>query len=92
MPNQWETFSLNINNNYKISKIISQKNTPFGKDKSESTLFGFFTEIIESNISKFNNGKERGQVILSLLIKSQRPSIRNMNRISKRAHGQMTTT
>lgn len=55
MPNQWETFSLNINNNYKISKIISQKNTPFGKDKSESTLFGFFTEIIESNISKFNN-------------------------------------
>ena len=54
MPNQWESFKLNLNNNYEISKIIPSKNTPFGKDKSESTLFGFFTELGESNIDKFN--------------------------------------
>ena len=54
MPNQWERFSLNINNNYAISKIVPGKNTPFSKDKSESTLFGFFTELSQSNISKFN--------------------------------------
>lgn len=55
MPNQWEEFSININNNYAISKITPGKNTPFRKDKSESTLFGFFTELSESNISKFSN-------------------------------------
>ena len=55
MPNQWERFSLNINNNYAISKIVPGKNTPFSKDKSESTLFGFFTELSQSNISKFNS-------------------------------------
>lgn len=54
MPNQWDDFSLNINNNYTISKITPGKNTPFIIDKSESTLFGFFTELSESNISKFS--------------------------------------
>lgn len=34
MPNQWEDFSLNVNNNYEISKITPGKNTPFIKDKS----------------------------------------------------------
>lgn len=55
MPNQWDRFKLNINNNYNISKITPSKDTPFAKDKSESTLFGFFTELSESNADKFND-------------------------------------
>ena len=54
MPNQWEDFSISIDDNYAISKITPEKDTPFSKDKSEGTLFGFFTELSESNISKFN--------------------------------------
>ena len=55
MPNQWEEFSININNNYGISKIACAKDSPLAKDKDEAMLFGFFTELSESNISKFND-------------------------------------
>ena len=54
MPNQWEAFSLNINNNHEISKITTGRTCPFTKNKDESVLFGFFTELSESNIAKFN--------------------------------------
>ena len=54
LPNQWDIFKLNINNNYQISKISTNSKTPFTKDKSEHTLFGFFTELSESNIDIFN--------------------------------------
>lgn len=54
MPNQWEKFNLNINNNYEISKITTYGNTPLNKDTSESTLFNFFIELSESPVSKFN--------------------------------------
>ena len=54
MPNQWEKFNLNISSNYEISRITTYGNTVFNSDTSESTLFGFFTELSESNISKFN--------------------------------------
>ena len=55
MPNQWETFSININNNYAISKISTDKTSPFTKNKDEHTLFAFFTELGESSIAKFND-------------------------------------
>ncbi|WP_296882759.1 DEAD/DEAH box helicase [uncultured Methanobrevibacter sp.] len=51
MPNQWEEFKLNINNNYEISKIKANKTCPITND---ILLFGFFTELSESSISKFN--------------------------------------
>ena len=51
MPNQWDDFKLNINNNYEISKITTDKTCPI---TDESLLFGFFTELGESNINKFN--------------------------------------
>ncbi len=54
MANQWEKFNLNINNNYEISKITTNNTSPFTKDKKECLLFGFFTELSESNIDKFN--------------------------------------
>ncbi len=54
MPNQWETFKLNINNNYQISSIKTGAKTPFNSNKSKSTLFGFYTELSESNITTFN--------------------------------------
>ncbi|WP_296871327.1 DEAD/DEAH box helicase [uncultured Methanobrevibacter sp.] len=51
MPNQWEEFKLNINNNYEISKITTDRTCPI---TDEALLFGFFTELGESNITKFN--------------------------------------
>ena len=42
MPNQWDKFSINVNKDYKISKITTGKKTPFNKNKSEFALFGFF--------------------------------------------------
>ena len=51
MPNQWDEFKLNINNNYEISKITTDRTCPI---TDEALLFGFFTELGESNITKFN--------------------------------------
>lgn len=51
MPNQWDEFKLNINNNYEISKITTDKTCPI---TDEALLFGFFTELSESSILKFN--------------------------------------
>lgn len=51
MPNQWEEFKLTINNNYEISKIKANKTCPITND---ILLFGFFTELSESSIFKFN--------------------------------------
>ncbi|WP_298524254.1 DEAD/DEAH box helicase [uncultured Methanobrevibacter sp.] len=48
MPNRWERFNLNITENYEVSKIFPSESS------AEETLFAFFTEISESNISKFN--------------------------------------
>ena len=55
MPNQWDKFSINVNKDYKISKITTGKKTPFNKNKSEFALFGFFTELSESPVVKFND-------------------------------------
>ena len=55
MPNQWENFSLNINNNYAVSKITTGKPSPFTRNTDESLLFGFFTELGESALDKFND-------------------------------------
>lgn len=55
MPNLWENFSININNNYNISKIDTNTKNPFKKDKSEDILFGFFMELSQNNISMFND-------------------------------------
>ena len=51
MPNQWDEFKININNNYEISKITTDKTCPI---TDEALLFGFFTELSESSILKFN--------------------------------------
>lgn len=51
MPNQWDEFKLNINNNYEISKITTDKTCSI---TDEALLFGFFTELGGSNINKFN--------------------------------------
>ncbi|WP_407382054.1 SNF2-related protein [Methanobrevibacter sp.] len=53
MPNQWNSFKININGNYDISKIRIDKKTPFDDDKSWEALFGFFTELSQSQIDKF---------------------------------------
>ena len=54
LPNQWETFSLNVNNNYKISNITSGTKSVFNRNKKERTLFGFFTEMSESPVDKYS--------------------------------------
>ena len=54
MPNQWEKFNLNVNNNYKISKITSDKTSLLSKEKDTETLFAFFTEQSQSPIHKYN--------------------------------------
>ena len=54
MPNQWKDFNFNINNNYDISRIITQGNTPLSVNCDEYSLIGFFTELSESHIDKFN--------------------------------------
>ena len=54
MPNQWEEFNLNINNNYQISKIKSGQTSVLNKNHTEEHLFAFFTELSESPIDKFN--------------------------------------
>ena len=55
MPNQWSTFNININKDYKISKINIDKKTPFDNDLSSELLFAFFTELSESSIDKFGD-------------------------------------
>ena len=55
MANQWNTFNININNEYKISKISIDKKTPFDNDLSPEILFAFFTELSESSIDKFES-------------------------------------
>ena len=55
MPNQWENFKLNINNNYSISKITTNGESVFKNDTDESTVFGFFVELGESSVEKFND-------------------------------------
>ena len=54
MPNQWESFRININNNYEISNVKTGMKTPFAGDEREEKLFGFFTELSQSNINAFN--------------------------------------
>ena len=54
LPNQWEKFNLNINNNYQISNITTGNKSAFTKFHTEEHLFGFFTELSESPIDKFN--------------------------------------
>ena len=53
--NQWNTFNININKEYKISKISIDKKTPFDNDLSPEILFAFFTELSESSIDKFES-------------------------------------
>ena len=53
-PNQWETFNLNLNNNYQISKITTGENSFFNKNKSPQYVFGFFTELSGSPIDQFS--------------------------------------
>ena len=53
-PNQWDNFTINLNNEYKIDKIETGTELSFKNEKSEKILFSFFTELSESNISKFN--------------------------------------
>ena len=55
MANQWNTFNININEEYKISKISIDKKTPFDNDLSPEILFAFFTELSESSIDKFES-------------------------------------
>ena len=55
MANQWNTFNININKEYKISKISIDKKTPFDNDLSPEILFAFFTELSESSIDKFES-------------------------------------
>ena len=55
MPNQWEKFNININKDYKISKITSNPKSVLSQEKQESLLFEFFTELSQSPITKFNH-------------------------------------
>ncbi|HIJ14893.1 MAG TPA: DEAD/DEAH box helicase family protein, partial [Methanosphaera sp.] len=52
-PNQWNDFTINLNDEYKIDNIETNTQT-FNKKNIEKYLFAFMTEIGESNISKFN--------------------------------------
>jgi len=52
-PNQWNNFTINLNDEYKIDNIETNTQT-FNKKNIEKYLFAFMTEIGESNISKFN--------------------------------------
>lgn len=54
MPNQWEKFMLNIGKDYEISKITASGKSALNTIENEAELFGFFTELSESNIEKFN--------------------------------------
>lgn len=54
MPNQWNKFNININQEYEISKINIDKQSIFENNKSENLLFAFFTELSESPIDKFS--------------------------------------
>ena len=53
-PNQWNDFGININNEYEINEIKTDSETLFNNENYEKYLFGFLTELGESNISKFN--------------------------------------
>ncbi|MBE6486411.1 MAG: helicase SNF2 [Methanosphaera stadtmanae] len=53
-PNQWNNFSININNEYKINTIKTESEFSFTDENYEKCLFGFLTELSESNIAKFN--------------------------------------
>ena len=55
MPNQWNIFNINIDKEYKISKINIDRKTPFENDLSPEILFAFFTELSESSIDKFES-------------------------------------
>ena len=54
MPNQWDVMNINISREYEISKITTHGKTILSDEPSEELLFGFFTELAESPIDKFN--------------------------------------
>ena len=53
-PNQWEKFTINITKDYEISKITTKQDSIFDEHNNTEALFGFFTELQESPIDKFN--------------------------------------
>ena len=54
MPNYWSKFRIDINKNYEISRINTGEGYSFFDSHSSSVLFNFFTELSESQITKFN--------------------------------------
>ncbi len=53
-PNQWETFNIQIDENYGISNIACGIESPFDKKFGIDTFYGFLMEISESPIERYN--------------------------------------
>ena len=67
-PAKWDKFNLNINNNYTISKITSDKDSFFNENSTEEALFAFFTELSESHIHKFNKNIQFSNIIFQFSV------------------------
>ena len=54
MPNNWSQFKIHINKDYNLTYIKTSNNLFMSSSISLEYLFNFFTEISESQITKFN--------------------------------------
>ncbi|MDO5824997.1 MAG: SWIM zinc finger family protein, partial [Methanosphaera sp.] len=54
-PNQWESFNLEVNDDYNIESIYTSHESPFDDNPTLKYLFSFFIELSESPIHKYNN-------------------------------------